>query len=176
LVDVGVDLVKVRHFSGFDLLEWAAKTGVFVRAGCSIWADTAAHLDAPLTEMGGEFDELRSGGCAVFFCGTQCSSALDELLVAVDHFLGIDHGVSHGGVEVLVPEQFRGDVDGSPLLTASVANSRRKSCGASPVPMPARSTALSRYSRRVPELNVRGRPARRNWNRNGIGSDQVRSC
>lgn len=144
--------------------------------GCAIGADAAAELDAAPTEMLCEIGEFGGGGCAVFLGGPFGSPALDELLVASEHFVGIDRGVAHGGIEVLVSEQLGRDVDGQAVVdrvggekTSEVV---RRICAASP----ARSTAWPRYSRSVPELKVRGRPASRyETGKASAGSRSVRA-
>ena len=66
--------------------------------------------------MVGEVGELPAGGRAVVVGGPVRSAPLDELAVAGEYFFGVDGGVAHGGVEVLVAEERRRDVDGQAVV------------------------------------------------------------
>src|SRR6188508_1562461 len=80
----------------------AAQAAVFVDAGGVIGAAAVADGDLAALEVADELGPFGVGGGAVFLGGAQRAAAGDEGAVAVDHFLGVDGLVSHGGVDVAV--------------------------------------------------------------------------
>src|SRR6266571_2122846 len=58
---------------------------------------------------------LGFGGSAVFFAGAQGPAAGDKSPVSVDCLLRVDRVISHGGIDVLVPEDKLGDMRWHPV-------------------------------------------------------------
>src|SRR5215475_6275955 len=81
-----------------------------MNAGRVVGAAAVADGDLAAFEMADELGPFGVGGGAVFLGGPQCATAGDEGTVAVDHFLGVDGLVSHGGVDVAVAGDELGDV------------------------------------------------------------------
>jgi hypothetical protein len=69
-----------------------------------------AERDAAAFEVAEELVPFGVGGAAVFLAGAQFPAAGDERPVPVDGLFGVDGLVSHGGVDVPVPEDELGDV------------------------------------------------------------------
>src|SRR6266852_8774420 len=61
-------------------------------------------------EVAEEFFPFGVGGSAVFFAWAQGPAASDKGPVAVDCLLRVDRFISHGGIDVLVPEDKLGDM------------------------------------------------------------------
>ena len=83
---------------------------MFVDAGGVVGAAAVADSDLAAFEVADELGPFGVGGGAVFLGGAQRAAAGDEGAVAVDHFLGVDGLVSHGGVDVAVSGDELGDV------------------------------------------------------------------
>ena len=83
---------------------------MFVDACGFVGAAAVADGDLAALEVADELGPFGVGGGAVFRGGAQRAAACDEGAVAVDHFLGVDGLVSHGGVDVAVAGDELGDV------------------------------------------------------------------
>ena len=76
-----------------------------------------------------ELIPLFRSGIAVFLDRTCCAPAIDECPVGPDQVILEDRGVGLSAVEMPMPEDLRGDVQGSPSRMAVVVNTLRKSWG-----------------------------------------------
>ena len=83
---------------------------MFVDAGGVVGAAAVAEGDLAAFEVADEFGPFLVGRGAVFLAGAQRAAAGDECAVAVDHLVGVDGLVSHGGVDVAVAGDELGDV------------------------------------------------------------------
>jgi hypothetical protein len=122
------------------------------------------------------------GGLAVLGLGPGGAASGEEGLVGADEFVVEHSEVSLGDVDVGVAEQPGDDVDGSPVLTASAANIRRKSCGVYLSDCPAASRRLVPASARLSILRMaesvmtsQRQPVRR-CIRCGSSGPTLRSC
>ena len=84
-------------------------------AAGAVGAAAVAQSDAAALEVAEELVPFGVGGGAIFLAGTGGAAAGDEGAVAVDHFLGVDGLISHGGVDVAVPDDQLGDVRRHPV-------------------------------------------------------------
>ena len=130
------------------------------------------ELDAASAEVFTKLVELLGRRLAVFLDRTFCPAAGNELLIMLDDFRGVGGCVAAGGVEVVVTRELGSDVDRKPGPTASVRNTRRKSCGLKASGRPSTSHSPACLRPRLasfvpsPELIVLRRPMRKlRWNR-----------
>src|SRR4029077_2429144 len=100
---VVADLFEARLGGGIGSQQRAAQGAVVVDAGGVVGAAAVADGDLAVFEVADEFGPFLVGGGAVFLAGAQCSASGEERPVPVDHLVGVDGFVAHGGVDVAVP-------------------------------------------------------------------------
>src|SRR6478672_11027878 len=108
--EVAADLFEAWAGGGIGSQQRAAQTAVFVDAGGVVGAAAVADGDLAVFEVADELGPFLVGRGAVFLGGAQCAAAGDVCAVAVDHLVGVDRLVSHGGVDVAVAGDELGDV------------------------------------------------------------------
>src|SRR6478609_4903944 len=108
--EVVADLFEARPGGGIGSQQRAAQTAVFVDAGGVVGAAAVADGDLAVFEVADELGPFLVGRGAVFLGRAQCAAAGDVCAVPVDHLVGVDRLVSHGGVDVAVAGDALGDV------------------------------------------------------------------
>src|SRR5262249_9312669 len=88
----------------------AAQAAVLVDAGRVVGASAVADGDLAAFEVADELVPFLVGGSAVFLAGPQCPATGDGRAMPVDHCVGVDGLVAHGGVDVAMPGDELGDV------------------------------------------------------------------
>lgn len=79
--------------------------------------------------MGEELVPFGVGDVTVFGAGALLAAASDKRPVVFDDVVVVDRDVALGGVQTVVAEDFRGDMNGETGGDGFVAKIRRKSCG-----------------------------------------------
>lgn len=88
-----------------------SQRGVFVGAGCAVGATTGSELDLAQLEVLLELLPLVFRGLAVFRRRADGTAGVEEGAIAVDQFALEDREIRLRGVDVVVAEDLRGDVD-----------------------------------------------------------------
>ncbi|MFE9804807.1 hypothetical protein ACWC98_35620 [Streptomyces goshikiensis] len=94
---------------------------MFVLAGGAIGTSACAEFDLALVEVPFELVPLVAGDVAVFVVGAELASCVEAGEVVADEVFIEDGDVATCCLDVEVAEQGGANLDGSPLLTSSVA-------------------------------------------------------
>ena len=111
LREVDADLFEPGPLGGVGAQHRAADASVFMDAGSAIGATAGSEFDFAFEEVGVELVELRIGGCPVVVAGAQGSAPVDVGAEVADDVFIENGGVTLGGVDVLVAEEFGDDMD-----------------------------------------------------------------
>ena len=180
-VQVVADLEQPRALGGVGSQQRASQAGVFVDARGGVGAAAGAQGELAAFEVAEEFLPFLLGRHPVFLAGAQRSAAGDERAVPVDHLVGVDGLVAHGGVDVAVSGDELGDVRGHAVQDGVGDEHAPEVVRGEPQRLPGGvgesvpSSARLSHSRMVAAGMARCSIPNRRWNSSGIGGFQTRS-